>query len=177
MKFPFEPVNKIALIDKAKDTVLEIEDVFIDKVKEDADAVGSLVKSIENKCQMIDKIFESIGYDLFELSEIHIDDNGRDIADSLQKKFKKVHDDYYWQVHEEVCDSKDEHSWMKSSFLYMLRLLSDDEDKQTLTIPKLREHYENITRGEDLTKDEKETEFNKWIDFLRKDFNLDEAWK
>lgn len=163
------------LICDEKDIPFDSTETYVEPHTVEADFVSGLITSIENKCNAINALFDSIQGDLFEISEIHFDDNGREIADTLKKVFKKSQEDYYFKIHE-ICSEDIENAWMHNSALGLLYHLQDGTS-QTLVIPKIRKNYEEIVKNEDLTKEAKQLECEKYIAFIRNQFGLSEDFR
>lgn len=156
---------------------IETVETFIEATDEDTtDAIASSVNSIKNKCQAIDALMESVVADLGCIELEHFDDNGKELTSVLKNRFQKIQSDFYWKVFERESEASDDNSWMANSYIYMLSLLEND-GHQCLVVPELRKTYKAIADGDNLSKDEKEQEFQEWLEYIRKDFGLSEDWK
>lgn len=146
-----------------------------EKVNNEADEVAGIIKNIRNKCGAIDALFESVIADFGIIELVHFDDNGKELAMKLKERFQKIHSDYYWKVHESESEGDDD-GWMSESLMFLTNLLANSEH-QTLVIPQFRRTYLDICKNDDLTEQQKNNEFNAWLDYTRRTFGLSEEFK
>jgi len=150
---------------------IDLIEVYVEDHHEDEDSVSKNLRSIVNKIYAIDALLESIRDDFFEVSETHIDDNGRELSDMLRQKFIKLQENYYFDVIEQP-----EGDWTSNSVMFCISLMYSGL-KQQLLLPAFRAHYYSVVENENLTKEEKETELEYYLQCFRKQFRLSNEFK
>ena len=132
------------------------------------DEATKLIYSAQNKLHAISALFQSAMADLEQLSDVHFDDNGKELAWGVVRKLEKLVDDFEEKVFEPCGD------WTVESLSGVLYKLTRD-GHQVMVLPEFRRSYlEDISRGNEMASQE---ELDSWINRVRYQFKLSENWK
>lgn len=136
------------------------------------DEVVRKVYDAQNKLQGINALFESVLTDLEFVFENHIDDKSAQLARRVYLSIKTLHEMFEEETFEPLDKDWRHHSL--SGVLYAL--INTNTHTQGLAIPNLRKECLEIVKYDETSDSEKEREYRKYLDYTRKQFELDENW-
>ena len=139
--------------------------------KNDADLIAITVVAIQNRILALKGLCGDISGLLYFISENHIDDNAKEIAELLSNRMDKFQEEMYEFFHGDNSD------WRDTSWNGLAELLADGK-RQTLFLPALRNQFaEAVKCEEDMTRVKFEQEFQDMVNYLRDKYNLSEHFK